>query len=133
MLRDLIRDAGPRSRAATIMAVTAEYFAVTLDELCGQSSSQVLSARQIAMYLCRELTDLTLPKIGQTFGGRDHTTVMHADRRSAPMAERRQTYDHVQSSPPGSAAGPRSDRRVVARMCTARGDSLWTTGGRSGG
>ena len=84
--------------AATIMAVTAEYFAVSLDELCGPvKTKQIASARQIAMYLCRELTDLTLPKIGQTFGGRDHTTVMHAAKKiRLELAERRQTYDHVQ-------------------------------------
>ncbi len=99
VLRDLIRD--PVSNdidAATIMAVTAEYFSVTLDELCGPvKTKQIASARQIAMYLCRELTDLTLPKIGQTFGGRDHTTVMHAAKKiRTELAERRQTYDHVQ-------------------------------------
>jgi chromosomal replication initiator protein len=99
VLRDLIRD--PVSNdidAATIMAVTAEYFNVTLDELCGPvKTKQIASARQIAMYLCRELTDLTLPKIGATFGGRDHTTVMHATKKiRTELAERRQTYDHVQ-------------------------------------
>ncbi|MBM9468969.1 chromosomal replication initiator protein DnaA [Nakamurella leprariae] len=99
VLRDLLRD--PVSNdidAATIMAVTAEYFGVTLDELCGpQKTKAIAGSRQIAMYLCRELTDLTLPKIGQTFGGRDHTTVMHAAKKiRAEMAERRQTYDHVQ-------------------------------------
>ena len=83
VLRDLIRDPVANDiDAATIMAVTAEYFAVTLDELCGPvKTKQIASARQIAMYLCRELTDLTLPKIGQTFGGRDHTTVMHAAKK----------------------------------------------------
>ena len=99
VLRDLIRDPVANDiDAATIMAVTAEYFAVTLDELCGPvKTKQIASARQIAMYLCRELTDLTLPKIGQTFGGRDHTTVMHAAKKiRLELAERRQTYDHVQ-------------------------------------
>ncbi len=99
VLRDLIRD--PVSNdidAATIMAVTAEYFDVTLDELCGPTKTKhIAMARQIAMYLCRELTDLTLPKIGATFGGRDHTTVMHATKKiRTELAERRQTYDHVQ-------------------------------------
>ena len=68
-----------------------------MDELCGPVKTKVIaSARQIAMYLCRELTDLSLPKIGQTFGGRDHTTVMHADKKIRQlMAERRATYDQV--------------------------------------
>jgi chromosomal replication initiator protein len=99
VLRDLIgNNATSDVDAATIMAITAEYFTVSLDELCGpMKTKSVANARQIAMYLCRELTDLTLPKIGQTFGGRDHTTVMHAAKKiKTEMAERRQTYDHVQ-------------------------------------
>jgi chromosomal replication initiator protein len=80
-----------------IMAQTASYFDVTIDDLCGQSRTHVLvTARQIAMYLCRELTDLSLPKIGQQFGGRDHTTVMHADRKIRTlMAERRSVFNQV--------------------------------------
>jgi chromosomal replication initiator protein len=99
VLRDLIGNSGTNDvDAATIMAVTADYFSVSMDELTGPvKTKSVAGARQIAMYLCRELTDLTLPKIGQTFGGRDHTTVMHAAKKiKTEMAERRQTYDHVQ-------------------------------------
>lgn len=99
VLRDLIGNQSSNDiDAATIMAVTAEYFSVSLDELCGPlKTKSVAGARQIAMYLCRELTDLTLPKIGQVFGNRDHTTVMHAAKKiKNEMAERRQTYDHVQ-------------------------------------
>ncbi|WP_277870507.1 chromosomal replication initiator protein DnaA [Nakamurella antarctica] len=99
VLRDLINNQNSNDvDGATIMAVTAEYFAVSLDELCGPLKTKaVAGARQIAMYLCRELTDLTLPKIGQIFGNRDHTTVMHAAKKiRGEMAERRQTYDHVQ-------------------------------------
>jgi chromosomal replication initiator protein len=90
-------DASSEVTAATIMAQTASYFSLTIDDLCGTSRSRVLvNARQIAMYLCRELTELSLPKIGQTFGGRDHTTVMHADRKIRQlMAERRSIYNQV--------------------------------------
>jgi chromosomal replication initiator protein len=98
VLKDLIADDDrPEITAATIIAATAEYFAITIEDLCGQSRSRVLvTARQIAMYLCRELTELSLPKIGQTFGGRDHTTVMHADRKiRSLMAERRQIFNQV--------------------------------------
>ena len=70
---------------------------LSVDDLCGTSRSRVLvNARQIAMYLCREMTELSLPKIGQAFGGRDHTTVMHADRKIRQlMAERRSIYNQV--------------------------------------
>jgi chromosomal replication initiator protein len=98
VLKDLIpADGGPEITGATIMAATAEYFGLTMEDLCGSSRSRVLvTARQIAMYLCRELTDLSLPKIGQMFGGRDHTTVIHADRKiRAQMAERRAIYNQV--------------------------------------
>jgi len=98
VLKDLIRDSsGPEITSATIMAQTAAYFGLSMEDLCGSSRSRVLvNARQIAMYLCRELTDLSLPKIGQQFGGRDHTTVMHADRKIRTlMAERRAIYNQV--------------------------------------
>jgi chromosomal replication initiator protein len=98
VLKDLIPDnTQPEITAATIMAQTAAYFGQSMEELCGSSRSRVLvNARQIAMYLCRELTDLSLPKIGQQFGGRDHTTVMHADKKIRQlMAERRSVYNQV--------------------------------------
>jgi len=98
VLRDLIpNDETPEITAAAIMGQTSAYFSVTLEDLCGTSRSRTLvTARQIAMYLCRELTELSLPKIGQHFGGRDHTTVMHAERKiKTQMAERRSTYNQV--------------------------------------
>ena len=77
--------------SATIMAQTAAYFGLSLDELCGSSRSRVLvNARQIAMYLCRELPTYRCRRSARQFGGRDHTTVMHADRKvRSLMAERR--------------------------------------------
>ncbi|MCW2627813.1 chromosomal replication initiator protein DnaA [Mycobacterium sp.] len=97
VLRDLIADAGTMQiSAAAIMAATAEYFETTIEELRGPGKTRALAqSRQIAMYLCRELTDLSLPKIGQTFG-RDHTTVMYAEKKiRGEMAERREVFDHV--------------------------------------
>ncbi|RPA64727.1 chromosomal replication initiator protein DnaA [Gordonia oryzae] len=83
--------------AAGILAITAEYFDISVDELRGPGKARAIAqARQISMYLCRELTDLSLPKIGETFD-RDHTTVMYAERKiRKEMAERRKVYDHVQ-------------------------------------
>uniref|UniRef100_A0AAU2A478 Chromosomal replication initiator protein DnaA n=1 Tax=Streptomyces sp. NBC_00093 TaxID=2975649 RepID=A0AAU2A478_9ACTN len=100
VLKDLIpggEDSTPEITAPAIMAATADYFGLTVEDLCGSSRGrQLVTARQIAMYLCRELTDLSLPKIGAQFGGRDHTTVMHADRKiRALMAERRSIYNQV--------------------------------------
>jgi chromosomal replication initiator protein len=100
VLKDLIpggEHATPEITADDITAATADYFGLTIEDLGGSSRSRILvTARQIAMYLCRELTDLSLPKIGQHFGGRDHTTVMHADRKiRALMAERRSIYNQV--------------------------------------
>ncbi|WP_077060151.1 chromosomal replication initiator protein DnaA [Streptomyces sp. MP131-18] len=100
VLKDLIpggEEAAPEITADAITSAVADYFGLTVDDLAGSSRSRILvTARQIAMYLCRELTDLSLPKIGQHFGGRDHTTVMHADRKiRALMAERRSIYNQV--------------------------------------
>jgi len=98
VLKDLISDEqGPQITAAIIMAATAEYFSVTMEELQGSNRSRTLvNARQIAMYLCRELTELSLPRIGASFGGKDHTTVMHAVKKiTGLMSERRATYTQV--------------------------------------
>jgi chromosomal replication initiator protein len=98
VLKDLISDEqGPQITAAIIMAATAEYFTVTMEELQGANRSRTLvNARQIAMYLCRELTELSLPRIGASFGGKDHTTVMHAVKKITNlMSERRATYTQV--------------------------------------
>jgi chromosomal replication initiator protein len=98
VLRDFIPDdAAPEITAEQIMTSTSDYFGVSLEDLRGHSRSRVLvNARQVAMYLCRELTDLSLPRIGQAFGGRDHTTVMHADRKiRQQMAERRSLYNQI--------------------------------------
>ncbi|ANS79268.1 Chromosomal replication initiator protein DnaA [Serinicoccus hydrothermalis] len=98
----VLKDIVPGSDTAqitvsTIIREVSEYFQITIDELCGTSRSRTLvNARQVAMYLCRELTDLSLPKIGQEFGGRDHTTVMHAERKiRAQIGERRALYDQI--------------------------------------
>ena len=76
---------------------TADYFKLSVDDLYGSSrSQQVATARQIAMYLCREMTNLSLPKIGQLFGNRDHTTVMYANKKITElMKERRSIYNQV--------------------------------------
>ncbi|MEP6816260.1 MAG: chromosomal replication initiator protein DnaA [Marmoricola sp.] len=98
VLKDLIPEGGdPEVTAGLIIAQTSTYFSFPIEELCGPSRTRALvTARQIAMYLCRELTDLSLPKIGQQFGGRDHTTVMNADRRiRKDLAERRTTFHQV--------------------------------------
>lgn len=98
VLKDLIPAGGEREVSApAIIEETANYFGITPDEICSTSRTQTLvRARQVAMYLCRELTELSLPKIGSEFGGKDHTTVMHAVKKIRQlMAERRSVYNQV--------------------------------------
>jgi len=98
VLKDLIPvDGEAEVNVTMIISETAAYFGIEVDDLIGTSRTQTLvTARQIAMYLCRELTDLSLPKIGHEFGGKDHTTVMHADRKIRQlMRERRSVYNQV--------------------------------------
>ncbi len=98
VLRDIVDTAEDNVVSPTdIITATAAYFKLTVDDLYGSSrSQQIATARQIAMYLCRERTSLSLPKIGQLFGNRDHTTVMYAYKKiSELMKERRSIYNQV--------------------------------------
>lgn len=98
VLKDLISlDADNEVQPSDIISRTAEYFDLSVDDLYGPSrTQQIATARQIAMYLCRELTPLSLPKIGQLFGGRDHTTVMYAHKKITQLiTERRSIYNQV--------------------------------------
>jgi chromosomal replication initiator protein len=98
VLKDLITlDEDNVISPVDIIKHTADYFKLSVDDLYGSSRSQaVATARQIAMYLCREMTNLSLPKIGQLFGNRDHTTVMYANKKIADlMKERRSIYNQV--------------------------------------
>jgi chromosomal replication initiator protein len=99
VLKDLFPDGRDREVSVQlIMEEVADHFSLTVDDLCSPSRSrQLVTARQLAMYLTRELTELSLPRIGKAFGGRDHTTVMHATKKIAVlMQERRPIYDQVQ-------------------------------------
>jgi len=98
VLRDIVdQDDANVVSPTDIINATAHYFKLSVDDLYGSSRSQaVATARQIAMYLCRERTSLSLPKIGQLFGNRDHTTVMYAYKKiSDLMKERRSIYNQV--------------------------------------
>ena len=89
VLKDLVTGAETGDvSVATIMAQTADYFELTIEDLCGASRSRTLAhARQVAMYLAKQLTSRSLPEIGRKFGNRDHTTVMHAVSRVTELME----------------------------------------------
>ena len=98
VLGDLISPNEPRQiTPRRILDSTSEMFGFTVDELAGKSRSRPLvTARQISMYVFRELTDFSYPAIAREFGGRDHTTVIHAvEKISTQMKERRVIYDQV--------------------------------------
>ncbi|MBW3615249.1 MAG: chromosomal replication initiator protein DnaA [Actinobacteria bacterium] len=98
VLADIVTSDQPRTiTPQVILEATAETFGFDVEELCGASRRRPLvTARQIGMYVFRELTDYSYPAIGRQFGGRDHTTVMHAvEKISGLMKERRQIYDQV--------------------------------------
>ncbi len=97
VLKDLIPEGGePEITSPLIIAQTAAYFGVSIEDLTGPSRGRhLVLARQISMYLCRELTSMSLPRIGKEFG-RDHTTVMYADRKiNQLLAERRAVFNQV--------------------------------------
>jgi chromosomal replication initiator protein len=103
LAQDVLRDVFPQGEVPEvsierIQELVSERFGLSLDELCGDRRSQnIVYPRQVAMYLSRELTDSSLPKIGRQFGGRDHTTVIHATTKIARMIrEDRSVYNLVQ-------------------------------------
>ena len=103
LAEDVLKDVFPQGEAAEvsiqrIQELVSERFQLTLEELCGEKRSQnIVYPRQVAMYLSRELTDSSLPKIGKEFGGRDHTTVIHATSKIARLIrEDRSVYNLVQ-------------------------------------
>ncbi len=103
LTEDVLKDVFPQGEAAEvsiqrIQELVSERFQLTMDELCGEKRSQnIVYPRQVAMYLSRELTDSSLPKIGKEFGGRDHTTVIHATSKIARLIrEDRSVYNLVQ-------------------------------------
>jgi chromosomal replication initiator protein len=103
LAQDVLRDVFPQGEApevsiTRIQELVCERFSVTLDELTGHRRQQnIVYPRQVAMYLSRELTDSSLPKIGKEFGGRDHTTVIHATSKIArKIREDRSVYNLVQ-------------------------------------
>lgn len=98
ILADSISPTKPRQITASfIIDRTAEMFGLEVEQLCGKSRTRdLVHARQVGMYVCRSLTDLSYPQIGKEFGGRDHTTVIHAYEKIANlMPERRKTYEDV--------------------------------------
>jgi len=103
LAEDVLKDVFPQGEAAEvsirrIQELVSERFQLSMDELCGEKRSQnIVYPRQVAMYLSRELTDSSLPKIGKEFGGRDHTTVIHATSKIARLIrEDRSVYNLVQ-------------------------------------
>jgi chromosomal replication initiator protein len=98
VLSDILTDSQPRPITPTvILEATSEMFGFSIEEIQGKSRRRPLvTARQIGMYVFRNLTDLSYPAIAREFGGRDHTTVIHAvEKIGALMKERRQIYDQV--------------------------------------
>ena len=98
VLGDLLTDSQPRPiTPQVILEATSKMFGFPIEEIIGKKRQRPLvTARQVAMYVFRELTDLSYPAIAREFGGRDHTTVIHAvEKISAQMRTQRPIYDQV--------------------------------------
>jgi chromosomal replication initiator protein len=100
VLKDMVREVRSRVTLDGIQQRVAEYFQIALHELRGVSRQRsILYPRQMAMYLCRRLTEASLPEIGRAFGGRDHTTVLHAvgkiTREITQDPHKKQTIEHL--------------------------------------
>ena len=98
LLGDLLSENNARPRTPDeMLSEMASYFGLSVDALRGKSRQRdLVTARQVSMYVFRELTDLSYPAIARLFGGRDHTTVIHAvEKIQKLMAERKQIYDQV--------------------------------------
>ncbi len=116
VLTDLFPGGDGEVRMDLIQEAVARHYSISLDELVGEKrTKRVVMPRQVAMYLCRELTDSSLPAIGRAFGGRDHTTVLYAVQKvTKQMAEGGDLYQAVQtltssltgSSSPSATARP---------------------------
>ena len=124
VLAGLYPSARPQRRSVQdIQERTCEAFGISIDDLRSTSrAAPVAWPRQVAMYLARELTDQTLPAIGRAFGGRNHTTVMHACRRTAErIATDREAYDTVRRLTERALGGPMSPDRLTdcSGSCTA--------------
>ena len=100
VLKDMVREVRSRLTLEDIQRRVAEYFQIELHDLRGlKRQRSILHPRQVAMFLCRRLTEASLPEIGRAFGGRDHTTVMHAvgkiEREIAQDFHKKQAIDHL--------------------------------------
>jgi chromosomal replication initiator protein len=112
VLTDLFPVGGGEVRVDLIQEATARHYSISFDELVGdRRTKRVVVPRQVAMYLCRELTDASLPAIGRAFGGRDHTTVIYAVQKVAKqMADEGAVYEAVQVLAASLTGAP--DRRT---------------------
>jgi chromosomal replication initiator protein len=99
ILKDILPETRPRKISVKmIINETSKYFGVSAADITGRSRlRQVVYPRQVAMYLARELTDYSLPKIGEDFGGKDHTTVLHSvSKVAAAMKKNQETKTQIQ-------------------------------------